>query len=100
MKLPLRWNLMMTNKKEKSFFFVCMDCFLLHVTQMQGRGIGSGILADVRAAMKAAGYDYLSLVCVENNEEAMTFWKSQGFAPTGEEQMQDGYRSLKLARAI
>ena len=68
--------------------------------EMQGRGIGSGILADVRAAMKAAGYDYLSLVCVENNEEAMTFWKSQGFAPTGEEQMQDGYRSLKLARAI
>ena len=39
MKLPLRWNLMMTNKKEKSFFFVCMDCFLLHVTQTQGRGI-------------------------------------------------------------
>ncbi len=40
---------------------------------MQGRGVGSSIFADVRAAMKAAGYDYLSLGCIEKNEEAMAF---------------------------
>ena len=33
--------------------------------EMQGRGIGSGIFADVRAAMKAAGYDYMSLAVIK-----------------------------------
>ncbi len=67
---------------------------------MQGRGVGSGIFADVRAAMKAAGYDYLSLGCIEDNEEALAFWKSQGFSETGEKQEQNGYNVLTLARSI
>ncbi|MBQ6314251.1 MAG: GNAT family N-acetyltransferase [Mogibacterium sp.] len=66
---------------------------------MQGRGVGSGIFADVRAAMKAAGYDYLSLGCVENNEEALAFWKSQGFTATGEEQ-QENYKVIIMGREI
>ena len=68
--------------------------------EMQGRGIGSGIFADVRASMKAAGYDYLSLGCIENNEEAVSFWKGQGFSPTGEEQTENGYKVIVMARAI
>ena len=67
--------------------------------EMQGRGIGSGIFADVRAAMKAAGYDYLSLGCVSENEEAMKFWESQGFAATGEEQQAD-YKVIVMGRDI
>ncbi|MBR7088552.1 MAG: GNAT family N-acetyltransferase, partial [Mogibacterium sp.] len=66
---------------------------------MQGRGVGSSIFADVRAAMKAAGYDYLSLGCIENNEEAMTFWQKQGFTRTGEEQ-QNEYKVIVLGRDI
>ena len=67
---------------------------------MQGRGVGSQIIADVRASMKAAGYDYLSLGCSSNNEEAMTFWKNQGFHETGMQQEADGYTVVGLAKDI
>ena len=67
---------------------------------MQGKGVGSGIFADVRAAMKAAGYDYLSLGCIENNEEALRFWKGQGFRPTGAKTDMDDYTVITLARSI
>lgn len=67
---------------------------------MQGRGVGSQIIADVRASMKAAGYDYLSLGCSSNNEEAMTFWKNQGFRETGMQQEADGYTVVGLAKDI
>lgn len=68
--------------------------------EMQGRGIGSGIFADVRAAMKAEGYDYLSLGCIRENKEALRFWESQGFKPTGEEKTEENYTVITLARAI
>jgi ribosomal protein S18 acetylase RimI-like enzyme len=68
--------------------------------EMQGRGIGSGIVADVRAAMKAAGYDYLSLVCAEENEEALEFWKAQGFTETDVRSDQNGYNVIVMERSI
>ena len=49
----------------------------------QRQGIGSQIFADVRAAMAAQGYDYLSLSCEKENTEAIGFWKAQGFKETG-----------------
>ncbi len=53
--------------------------------EMQRQGIGSQMIADVRAAVKGAGCEKLSLGCVKEDEEALAFWKSCGFAPTGEE---------------
>ena len=49
------------------------------------QGIGSQIFADVRAAMSAQGYDYLSLSCEKENEDAIAFWKSQGFTASSED---------------
>ncbi len=49
------------------------------------QGIGSQILADVRAAVKGWGYDSISLGCIKENAEALAFWQNNGFAPTGEE---------------
>ena len=46
---------------------------------LQRHGIGSQIFADVRAAMSAQGYDYLSLQCEKENTEAIAFWQAQGF---------------------
>jgi ribosomal protein S18 acetylase RimI-like enzyme len=53
--------------------------------QMQRKGIGSQIFADVRAAMAAQGYDYLSLFCEKENADAIAFWEAQGFRKTAEE---------------
>ena len=68
--------------------------------EMQGRGIGSGIFADVRAAMKAAGYDYMSLACIKKNEEALKFWNEQGFRVEEETVSTDGYEVFRMARDI
>ena len=68
--------------------------------EMQGRGIGSGIFADVRAAMKAAGYDYMSLAVIKKNEEALKFWNEQGFKVVEETVSTDGYEVYRMARDI
>ena len=68
--------------------------------EMHHRGIGSGIFADVRAAMKAAGYDYIALAVIKENEEALGFWKEQGFRQVEETVNSDGYEVYLLARDI
>ena len=45
----------------------------------QRKGVGSQIFADVRASMKAQGFDKLTLECPSSSEEALAFWRSQGF---------------------
>ena len=50
-------------------------------------------------SLKAAGYDYLSLGCIEANEEARKFWEGQGFRATGEEQQSD-YKVILMGRDI
>ena len=62
---------------------------------LQRQGIGSQIFADVRAAMTAQGYDYLSLSCEKENKEAIAFWKAQGFEVSSEDN-----DSISFARAI
>ena len=68
--------------------------------EMQGRGIGSDIFADVRAAMKAAGYDYMALAVVKENEEALRFWKGEGFSIKNESVSTDGYEVYVMDRDI
>ncbi len=59
--------------------------------QLQRQGIGSQIFADVRAAMKGQGYDFLSLSCEKENSDAIAFWKSQGFKATTEDNLRVGF---------
>lgn len=68
--------------------------------EMQGQGIGSQIFADVRAALKGQGYDYMSLGCAKENTEAIAFWQAQGFAATGDVSEEDGYEVVSMARDI
>ncbi len=48
-------------------------------------GIGSQILADVRAALTAQGFARLTLKCPAASGEALAFWKSQGFSAAGDD---------------
>ncbi|MBQ3921035.1 MAG: GNAT family N-acetyltransferase, partial [Firmicutes bacterium] len=68
--------------------------------ELQGEGIGSKIFADVRAALKGWNYDRISLGCVKENEQAVEFWKAQGFAPTGEETARGKHTVVTMARDI
>ena len=67
---------------------------------LQRRGVGSQLLADIRAAMKGQGYDSLSVGVIRENEDAFAFWEKQGFARTGEERQQGGRTVVMMARAI
>lgn len=74
--------------------------WLMVAGDLQGQGVGSGIFADVRAALKAAGYDYISLAVIKKNEEALRFWQGQGFSMVEETVSTDGYEVYKFARDI
>ena len=67
---------------------------------MQGQGIGSQLFADIRAAMKGQGYDYLSLGVIKENTEAVSFWEKQGFRFSGRETLRDGRTIAHMERAI
>lgn len=74
--------------------------WLIVDAKLQGQGIGSQLFADVRAAMKGQGYDYLSLGVIDKNEEAKTFWTKQGFEFTGKSIEGERYTTLVMGREI
>ncbi len=67
---------------------------------LQGKGIGSQIFADIRASLSAQGYTHLELGVIEANTEAMAFWKSAGFTPTGRVAAQERYNVVVMGRDI
>ncbi len=69
-------------------------------SNLQGKGIGSQIFADIRAAMKGQGFDYLRLSIIKENTDAIEFWQKQGFSFTGKETV-DGKRTIaEMGREI
>ena len=73
--------------------------FMVDVNR-QGLGIGSSILADVRAACSAQGITRFVLRCPEPNTEAMQFWTAQGFEPTGLVEDNGRYAIAEMAHDI
>ena len=59
--------------------------------EKQNQGIGSQIIADLRAALSAQGIRKLSLGCIRENTEAREFWEHQGFTAAGREVDQKEY---------
>ena len=68
-------------------------------SDLQGQGIGSQIFADVRASLKAQGYNHLEVRCPKASEPGVAFWEAQGFAECGESHNGD-YPILHLNRDI
>ncbi len=68
--------------------------------KLQGQGIGSQIFADIRASLKAQGFDYLQLAVVKENTEARAFWEKQGFLSTGKETDTGNYIAETFERSL
>ena len=66
----------------------------------QGRGVGSGIIADVRVAMKARGFNRIALKCPKASDTARRFWEEQGFELTGAEESNGDYDVIGMARNL
>ena len=67
---------------------------------LQGQGIGSGIFADVRAALSAQGYTRVSLQCPQEHPEAVAFWQAQGFTTVGDVITSGEYPVIEMERAL
>ena len=52
----------------------------------QRQGIGSQLFADVRASLKAQGFDHLLVGIRKKSENAEPFWLAQGFSQAAEQQ--------------
>lgn len=80
-KLIAILDLITNYPKENSAF---IGWFLVDA-EKQGQGIGSQIFADVRATMKAQGFNNLQLRLRKDNTQAIEFWRNQGFVLNGKE---------------
>ena len=67
---------------------------------MQRQGIGSQLVADLRAALEATGYQRIALQVPEIDHEGIAFWEAQGFALTGERDESGRHPLVTLARGI
>ena len=60
--------------------------------ELHRKGVGSQIIADVRAALQSQSISHISLKCNKDSEEAINFWKNQDFTIIDE---QDDIVSMK-----
>ena len=67
---------------------------------MQRQGVGSQLVADLRAALSAAGYERLCLQLPERDDEGIAFWEAQGLALTGERDESGRHPTVTLARSL
>ena len=66
----------------------------------QGRGMGSGILRDTEAALRAAGFRELRLVVDKGNPQSWAFWTKNGYARYGPEKPNGFSAYLPMRKAL
>lgn len=67
---------------------------------LQGRGVGSAIIADCVAALAAHGFDTVRLGVDEGNPQSLAFWTKNGFALTGERTLWEHGAYLPMQRRL
>lgn len=74
--------------------------FFMVAAPVQGRGLGSELIAHVLAWFGALGYARVRLGVVEGNPQAKAFWTKCGFDFTGESGVAYGKRVLAMERSV
>ena len=74
--------------------------WLMVAADMQRQGIGSQLVADLRAALAAQGYTRMMLQLPERDTDGAGFWEEQGFAANGERDTSCRHPLITLERAI
>lgn len=74
--------------------------FFMVDSAYQGRSVGSEIVGECLGALRARGFDFARLAYVKGNRQSETFWKKNGFAPTGLEIPLEGYTEVILQKAL
>lgn len=74
--------------------------FFMTDIAIQGKGVGSAIIADLCASLSEIGILYVRLGWVKGNPQAEHFWHKNGFTETGITYETNGYTVTVAQRAI
>lgn len=75
---------------EKNMAFIG---FFMMNADLQGRGLGTGVIGDVCDHLRRMGFSAVRLAIAEDNPQANRFWAKNGFAVIGKVPM-DGWTAL------
>ena len=70
--------------------------FFMTAAAVQKKGVGSAIVADIRACCKRLGFARLRLAIDEGNPQSEAFWTKNGFRKTGERRPSGAYTYLPM----
>ncbi|MCM1386324.1 MAG: GNAT family N-acetyltransferase [Bacillus sp. (in: Bacteria)] len=73
--------------------------FFMMESDMQGRGIGSGIIEDACRYLSKK-FSYIRLGYVKGNLQSEHFWLKNKFAPTGATTQTDDYEIVEMQRKL
>lgn len=68
--------------------------------RQQGKGAGSGIIAQCAEFLKRQGYRKIRLAYVKGNPQSERFWGKNGFEPIGKETDCDGYTAVLMEKPL
>lgn len=74
--------------------------FFMVNQQFQKQGIGSYIIKECYESIKKQGYHFVRLGYAKGNPQSESFWKKNGFIPTGVEVQNDGYTVVVMEKAL
>lgn len=74
--------------------------FFMTEASIQGKGVGSAIIADLCACLAEIGISYVRLGWVQGNPQAEHFWHKNGFTETGITYETDGYTVVVAQRRV
>ena len=74
--------------------------FFMVNTELEGKGVGTGIIGDVCRYLKQSGKTAVRLAVAEDNPQANRFWKKNGFVVRNTVPMDGGWTALVAERTL
>ncbi len=67
---------------------------------LQGRGVGSAIVKELLEFLRRQGFARARLCYAGGNPQSEAFWRKNGFLPTGDEKLAEGYTKVVMERSL
>lgn len=74
--------------------------FFMVNADLEGKGVGTGIIGDVCACLREAGKTAVRLAIAEDNPQANHFWKKNGFIVQSRVPMDGGWTALVAEKTL
>ncbi len=74
--------------------------FFMVSQQMQGKGVGTGIITEASQYLKEAGFSFVRLGYVKGNPQSEAFWLKNNFEKTGVESQVRGCRIVVMQKYL